>query len=71
VYAKTSTAQTSALHKRNQGRIYQEHGWFVAQFRYKEHRPLTMVILIEHAGSSRIPTVVAKKFLIKYKKLME
>jgi penicillin-binding protein 2 len=71
VYAKTSTAQTSALHKRHKGRIYQEHGWFVAQFRYKQNRPLIIVVLIEHAGSSRVPTVVAKKFLINYKKLID
>jgi len=71
VYAKTSTAQTSALHKRHQGRIYQEHGWFVAQFRYKKNRPLIIVVLIEHTGSSQLPTIVARRFLIRYKKLVD
>lgn len=71
IYAKTSTAQTSALHKRNKGRIYREHGWFVAQFQYKNNPPLTMVVLVEHAGTSRIPTLIARQFLVRYKKLMD
>lgn len=71
VYAKTSTAQTSALYKRNRGRIYKEHGWFVAHFRYKENRSLTMVVLVEHAGTSRTPTVIAKRFLVRYKQLAD
>lgn len=71
IYAKTSTAQTSALHKRNRGRRFREHGWFVAQFRYNEYQPLTMVVLVEHAGGSRIPTTIAKQFLVRYKRLMD
>ena len=71
IYAKTSTAQTSALHKRHRGKRYREHGWFVAQFCYKTHRPLTMVVLVEHAGTSRIPILIAKRFFIRYKKLMD
>lgn len=71
IYAKTSTAQTSALHKRHKGRKYREHGWFVAQFYYKAHTPLTMVVLVEHAGTSRIPVLIAKRFFIRYKTLMD
>lgn len=69
LYAKTSTAQTSDLQKRSLGNEYLEHGWFVCHFIYKDHNPLTFVILVEHAGSSRIPKKIAYNFLIKYKKL--
>lgn len=71
VYVKTSTAQTSALHKRKQGRQYQEHGWIVGQFSYKKNKPITMVIIVEHAGSSRTPTTIARKILSQYKKLID
>jgi len=71
VYAKTSTAQTSALHKRKKGRQYQEHGWLVAHFYYKGEKPITMVVIIEHAGSSKAPTTVAQKILVRYKKLID
>lgn len=69
LYAKTSTAQTSDLQKRSMGNEYLEHGWFVCHFVYKNHDPLTFVILVEHAGSSRIPKKIAYNFLVKYKKL--
>ena len=69
LYAKTSTAQTSAYNKRCLGSIYLEHGWFVAYLKYKDHKPLTLVILVEHAGTARVATNIAKKFLLKYKKL--
>lgn len=70
IFAKTSTAQTSNLEKRNLGKEYMEHGWFVAYVQYKNLKPITIVILIEHAGTSKIPTAIAKKFLIKYKKMI-
>ena len=68
LYAKTSTAQTSTYNKRCMGSIYLEHGWFVAYFKYKDHRPLTLVVLVEHAGTARVATDIARQFLIKYKK---
>lgn len=69
IYAKTSTAQTSGMSKRHLGKQYKEHGWFVSYFQYKDYKPMTMVILVEHAGSSRVPTDIAKNFLLEYKKL--
>lgn len=69
LYAKTSTAQTSAYNKRCLGSIYLEHGWFVAYLKYKDYKPLTLVILVEHAGTARVATNIAKKFLVKYKRL--
>ena len=71
IYAKTSTAQTSAFSKRNLGTEYLEHGWFVAYIKYKDTQPLIIVLLVENAGTSRVPTVIAKNFLIKYKYLID
>lgn len=71
VYAKTSTAQTSSLEKRTLGKEHMEHGWFVAHVGYKNNDPITIVILVEHAGTSKIPTAIAKKFLLGYKKLID
>jgi len=71
IYAKTSTAQTSALHKRRLGHKYREHRWFVLYFRYKNNEPLTMVTLIEHSESARSAKNTAKRFLISYKRLID
>lgn len=71
VYAKTSTAQTSNLDKRKLGADYLEHGWFVGNFSYKNKTPLTMVILVENAGTAQVATKVAKNFLLKYTKFVD
>ena len=71
IYAKTGTAQVSALDKKQLGPEYLEHAWFVAYFSYKQYEPLTLVILIENAGSSKPATDVARKLIIEYKKLLE
>ena len=68
IYAKTSTAQTSSMNKRHLGKQYLEHGWFVSYFAYKDNQPMTMVILVENSGTSRVATSIAKNFLIAYKK---
>lgn len=68
IYAKTSTAQTSDFSKRKLDEKYLEHGWFVAYFQYKDYAPLVIVILVEHVGASQVATVIAKNFLIEYKK---
>lgn len=71
VYAKTGTAQTSALGKQELGKKYVEHGWFVAMFEYHDQPPLAMVIMAEHAGCSSVATGVAKRFLLEYKKIVD
>ncbi len=72
LHAKTSTAQICSLDTQNKSDITQkEHAWFVAHVAYKDHEPLTLVIMIEHAGSSRVPTSVAQKFLMQYKKTID
>jgi penicillin-binding protein 2 len=71
MYAKTSTAQISGYDKREMGAQYQEHGWFVGYFSYKNNRPLTIVVMAENVSTSRVATQIAKNFLIEYKKLMD
>ncbi len=71
VYAKTSTAQTSSWEKRELGGEYLEHGWFAGYVSYKDERPLTLVVLVEHAGTSRVPTGIAAEFLRDYKKMID
>ncbi len=67
IHAKTSTAQMSDMKKRKLGKQFLEHGWVVTHFAYKDQDPLVMVILIEHAGSSRVPMIIAKDFLLGYR----
>jgi len=71
IYAKTSTAQTSDLRKRKLGEIYREHRWFVAYLKYKEKKPLTFTILIEHAKTPTAAKRAAKKFLLEYKSFID
>ncbi len=68
IYGKTGTAQVTSLEKKNTNKESQPHAWFVANFVYKEESPLTIVILVEHAGGSRKPTMIAKQFLSNYQK---
>lgn len=71
IHAKTGTAQTCHRSKRDLGKQYWEHAWFVSCAQYKNHDPIVLVIFIEHAGSAKFATRVAKKFFIEYCKLME
>src|SRR5690606_655779 len=71
IYAKTSTAQTSALEKRLIDPSYLEHGWFVCHFRYKNYDPLVVVILAERVGTAQKVAAIAKDFLLEYKKYMD
>ncbi len=71
IYAKTSTAQTSDLSKAKLGKQYLPHGWFAAHLAYKDHPPLTLVIILENVGSSKIATALAGKFLVAYKKMLD
>lgn len=71
IYAKTSTAQTSGMDKHDLGGEYLEHGWFVAYFSYKNEKPLTLVVLTEHSGTSRAATPIAADFIRAYKKLVD
>lgn len=67
VYAKTSTAQTSDLAKRTVSNDYLEHAWCVSYVQYKSEKPLVMLVLVEHAGSSQVSSSIAKELLLAYK----
>lgn len=69
-YAKTGTAQTISFETQGDSTEKLEHAWFAGNVAYKNEPALTLVILIEKAGHSRISTEVAKQFLLRYKKLM-
>ena len=71
MYAKTSTAQVSALDKRDLDRHFLEHGWFAGYFSYEDKPPLTMVVLVENAGSARVAIDIACAFLKEYKHLKQ
>jgi penicillin-binding protein 2 len=71
IHAKTSTAQVSDLSKRTHNNKHLEHGWFVAHVSYKNEPPLMIVVVVENAGSAKVPTDVAKQFLIQYKKFID
>lgn len=67
ISAKTGTAQTCALDTELEGKQYSAHAWLAGYFTYKNEKPLTIVIMIESGGSSYAATVVAKRFLVKYR----
>ncbi len=70
IYAKTGTAQTSSLAKKEQdGDQYKEHAWFICYVRYKNYEPFTLLVVVEKAGTSIVARNVAKTFLSKYCKL--
>lgn len=69
IEAKTSTAQTSALENKELGTQHWEHGWLAANICHKDGTPLTLVILVEHAGSSSLSVTLAKQFLRRYVQL--
>ncbi|MBM17993.1 MAG: penicillin-binding protein 2 [Epsilonproteobacteria bacterium] len=71
IFAKTGTAQTihRSKYKRSDGQNL-HHAWFVSYFYTDTTQPLVLVILLEHVGSSRIATQVAKDFFAQYTKLL-
>lgn len=71
IYAKTSTAQVCALQKEELGSQYMPHAWLTCYFKYKDEPPLVLVLLMEHAGGSRVPVELAHKFFINYRNYKE
>lgn len=71
LYAKTGTAQTSSLEKRERGKKYREHAWIIVYIRYQNSEPLTLLVLLEHAGSSAFATDVAISFISRYRSLID
>lgn len=66
LYAKTGTAQVAALQKTNNLSTHKAHGWAAIYVAKKDELPFVMVVLVEHAGSSRVATNIAKAFLTCY-----
>lgn len=71
IYAKTGTAQTSHRSKRDLGKQYLEHAWFVCCAHYKDYEPIVVLVFMENVGSARFSTRVAKNFFTEYCKLMD
>lgn len=71
IHAKTGTAQTGALEKRNLGSQFLEHVWFVGQIKHPKYPEFSLVILIEHAGTARIAVWAARDFLLNLQKYLE
>ncbi len=71
IYAKSGTAQISSFEKRSFGKEFQEHAWFIAYISYKDYEPLTLLILLENAGSSSHAVELAKLFINRYRALTD
>jgi penicillin-binding protein 2 len=71
VYAKTGTAQTCSLTREKVNKQDLEHAWVAGYFSYREQKPLTIIVLLEHAGSSHYALEIAHKFLRGYVTLMQ
>lgn len=68
IYAKTGTAQTCALKDSGASQRSEiPHGWFTAHVCYKDHDPITMIVFVEHAGSSKVAADITKQFLSRYR----
>lgn len=63
IEAKTGTAQTADFSKRFLKKENRAHAWFGANIFQENKRPLTLVILVEHAASSQVATSIAKELL--------
>lgn len=70
-YGKTGTAQVCSLEKSSGGQHLREHAWFACYFSYKNYSPLTLVVLVEHAGGSHEPISIARRFMINYRASLE
>ena len=63
---KSGTAQVQGLDKKVLSRASLPHGYFASHFQYKGEKSYTLVIFLEHAGSSSIAIKYAREFLNKY-----
>lgn len=67
IFGKTGTAQTVGLDSiREERPEFIDHAWLAAHLTYENEDSRALVIFIEHAGSSRVATDVAKAFLKEY-----
>ncbi len=66
LWGKSGTAQVQSLDKKVLSKANLPHGYFASHFQYKNGKPYTLVIFIEHAGSSRVAIKYAREFLKKF-----
>ena len=71
IKGKSGTAQVRSLSTQRLEKKHLPHGYFAAHFQYKNEKPRTLVILLEHAGSSRHAIRLAYQFLSRYAKLVD
>lgn len=71
ISGKTGTAQTVSLEKQTLSKKHLHHGYFVAHFQYKTEKPRTLMIFVEHAGSSSVAIRLAQQFLIKFAHIID
>jgi len=71
VYAKTGTAQTTSLGKERVKKSQLEHAWLASYFKYKDQKPLTLIVLVENVGSSKPAQKIAYEFLKSYQDIWE
>lgn len=70
VYAKTGTAQVSSLSRKKKDNHYKEHAWVVVHVKPCKGKDFSLIILVEHAGSSKEAITIAKKLLTGYTETM-
>ena len=71
IRGKTGTAQLLSLSKKSFAKNHLSHGYFAAHFQYKQEKPRTMVILVEHAGSASVAMRTALNFFKRYASLVD
>jgi penicillin-binding protein 2 len=68
---KSGTAQVRSRHTDVIRRKDMPHGYFAAHVQYRNEKPRTLVIFIEHAGSSSNAIRVAYSFLTRYAEIID
>ena len=71
IKGKSGTAQVQSLEKQILSKEHMPHGYFAAHFQYKTEKPRTLVILLDHAGSSTVAIRYACAFLKRYANITE
>ncbi len=69
IYAKTGTAQTCSLSMEKTDISHYENGWLTCFFRYKNERPLAIIVILEHVGSSGPAVQFTEQYLKAYQQI--
>ncbi len=63
IQGKSGTAQVRSCTNKTSSKKDLPHGYFAARFQYKHYKPRTLVILLEHANTSRHAISLAHRLL--------